>query len=60
MRNRTIRETLFKTGIKHWELADAMGIRPESLSRKLRRELNTKERKAILAQIEVLKAEESR
>lgn len=38
-KNIEIRQTLLAYGVKYWELADLLGIAPESLSRKLRHEL---------------------
>ena len=39
MKNIDLREKIAKTGVRHWELAEAMGVHPSVLSVKLRREL---------------------
>ena len=46
--NRIIREALNESGMRYWQLADLMCIRPETLSRKLRYELPVTEQKAIV------------
>ena len=39
-------------GVKQWQIAEAMGIREETLSRKLRTELKDDERERMLKVIE--------
>lgn len=50
-KNLVIREALKKSGMKHWELADLMGISPYTLSVRLRHELPDEEQKRIVALI---------
>lgn len=45
--NMRIRESLQKHGIRQWELAEALGMREESLSRLLRHELAESEQEKI-------------
>ncbi len=49
--NLLIREALREYGLCQWELADIMGVREETLSRMLRRELPISEQYAIIALI---------
>lgn len=49
MKNKLIRTALFEHGIKQFELADAMGIHEQTLSRKLRHELPADEQKLLVA-----------
>ena len=44
-------------GIKQWQLAEAMGIREEALSKKLRHDLNPQEEKEILTAINTIEGE---
>ena len=46
--NLIIREAVSESGMRYWQLADLMCIRPETLSRKLRHELPVTEQKAIV------------
>jgi len=57
MKNTEIRLAVVAANVKLWEVAEALGIADNSLSRKLRRELPDEEKKRILAVIERLKAE---
>ena len=50
--NEKIRRMMGANGIKQWQIAEAMGIREETLSRKLRTELKNDEREKILSIIE--------
>ena len=45
MRNEDIRRAAAGTGVKLWQVAEAMGMADSSLSRKLRRELPPEEKK---------------
>lgn len=56
MRNIQIREAAIRAGLRMWQIARAMGIAPETLSRKLRDELKDDERDRILAVIDDLAA----
>lgn len=51
MPNEEIKEALYKTGLKQWELADLLGIHEITLCKKLRHELPGKEKKEILSLI---------
>lgn len=55
MANYRIRNALLKNNVKHWQLAEKMGITEFSLSRKLRRELPKEEQKKIIDLIESIK-----
>lgn len=48
MKNKLIRTALFNCGVKQFELADAMGVHEQTLSRKLRHELSEDEQKRIV------------
>lgn len=55
MNNQKIRTALADYGLKHWELADLLGIHPVTLSVKLRHELPEKEQEEIIEKIKDLK-----
>lgn len=50
-RNNAIRESAQKSGVRLWEVAYALGVEDSTFSRKLRRELPTKEQEKILGLI---------
>lgn len=52
MKNKLIRTALFEHGIRQFELADAMGIHEQTLSRKLRHEIQPDEQRKI---VEIIK-----
>lgn len=56
MQNKDIRQALAEAGFKQWELAEALGIHEGNLSRKLRRELPSEQKKHIFRAIERMKA----
>lgn len=58
--NEKIRRMMGANGIKQWQLAEAMGIREETLSRKLRTELKEDESGKILLTIENIANNERR
>ena len=47
-RNQRVRQAIKGTGLKHWQIADALGISDVSLSRWLRYELPTDKQADIL------------
>lgn len=51
MKNEKIRAALAAYGMKHWELADLLGIHPVTLSIKLRHELPEEEQAEIIEKI---------
>ena len=57
MSNQDIRRTAAGTGVKLWQIAEALGIADCSLSRKLRRELPAAEKERIFAIIDRLAKE---
>ena len=57
MNNAKIRTALFKSGIKHYQVAEAMGVADETFSRWLRHELSKEKRNEIMAAIDKLKKE---
>lgn len=53
--NLDVREKAKKSGVKLWQIAEAIGINDGNLSRKLRRELPEEEKKRIFSIIEELR-----
>lgn len=51
MKNKEIRICAIEHGVKLWEIAKQMGISPETLSRRLRRELSTEEKEQMMQAI---------
>ncbi len=51
MKNKLIKDALFKANMKQWQLAELMGISEGHLSRKLRHELPKEEQKQIISLI---------
>ena len=51
MKNKEIRICAMEHGVKLWEVAKQMGISPETLSRRLRRELSTEEKERMMQAI---------
>lgn len=58
MKNKDIREALKINGVKHWELADHLGIHENTFVRRLRKELPDTEKHQIFEAIEKLSKEE--
>lgn len=58
--NRLVRDKVEKTGLKMWQVADLLGIRPDALSVKLRHELPLSEQYEIIARIEAHEAKYDR
>lgn len=50
--NEEIRRAIGANGLKQWQIAEALGMRDENFSRKLRTELKDDEREKILSIIE--------
>ena len=48
MKNKEIRISIIEAGLTYRKLASALGIRPESLSRKLRNEIPSEEKDKML------------
>lgn len=57
MVNQDIRRTAAGSGVKLWQIADALGIADFNFSRKLRKELPAAEKEKIFAIIEELAKE---
>ncbi len=57
MKNHDIREAIRSAGLRHWQVAEAAGMRPDALSVKLRHELSDNEKKKLLRAVEQLKKE---
>ena len=57
MSNQDIRRTAAGTGVKLWQIADALGITDSSFSRKLRKELPQEEKEKIFSIIQKLSQE---
>ena len=51
MKNKDIRIYAMEHGVRLWEIAKQMGISPETLSRRLRRELSTEEKERMMQAI---------
>ncbi|MDO9491113.1 hypothetical protein [Acetobacterium sp.] len=58
MKNKDIREALKVNGVKHWELADYLGIHENTFVRRLRKELPDTEKQRIFEAIKKLSKEE--
>lgn len=54
MKNSDIRVCAIEYGVRMWELADQLGISPETLSRKLRRELEPAEKERMIQSIQTI------
>lgn len=54
MKNSDIRVCAIEYGVRMWELADQLGISPETLSRKLRRELEPAEKERMIQTIQAI------
>lgn len=57
MNNQDVRRTAAGSGIRLWQIADALGIADCSLSRKLRKELTQEEKDRIFEIIKELSRE---
>lgn len=51
MKNKDIRVCAMEHGVKLWEVANQLGISPETMSRRLRRELTAEEKEAMVKAI---------
>ena len=60
MNNQAIRQAAKASGIRLWEVAEAIGINDGNLSRKLRHELSPEEQERILEAISKLAEEGKR
>lgn len=54
MKNSDVRVCAIEHGVRMWELADQLGISPETLSRKLRRELEPAEKERMIQTIQAI------
>ena len=54
MCNQDVKLRAAGSGVKLWQIADALGMRDDSFSKKLRRELPDEEKRAIFAIIDSL------
>lgn len=52
--NQDIRQAAINKGIKHWQIADQMGIREEAFSKMLRKELPEDVKHKVMETIEKL------
>ncbi|MBE7006320.1 MAG: hypothetical protein E7424_04120 [Ruminococcaceae bacterium] len=52
--NKDIRIACIEEGIKFWQIAQQLGERPETISRKLRTELSPEEKKIFFKAIELI------
>ncbi len=51
MKNKDIRMCALEHGVKMWEIAKQLGISPETMSRRLRRELTAEEKELMVQAI---------
>lgn len=49
MKNKRIREAAAAAGVKHWQIAEALGVADGTFSRKLRHEFDEAETQKVLA-----------
>lgn len=54
MKNSDVRVCAIEHGVRIWEIADRLGISPETLSRKLRRELEPEEKERMIQAIQTI------
>lgn len=59
MKNQKIRDAVKKTGVRMWQVAEALGMQDSAFSRKLRHELPEAEQQEIISIIERLAKEAS-
>ena len=52
--NKDIRERISKAGLRHWQVADALGLCDTSFCRRLRHELSADEKERVVSVIEKL------
>ena len=57
MKNIEVRTSAAQSGIRHWEIAEKLGISEGTFCRKLRRELSEQEKQRILCVIQQLQKE---
>lgn len=50
--NQDVRQAAIQKGVKHWQIADQMGIREEAFSKMLRKELPEETKQKIMEVIE--------
>ena len=55
--NQTIRDAAKMNGLKHWQIAEYLGISEPTIMRWLRTQLSAEKEKAIMAAIEALAKE---
>lgn len=55
MSNQDIKNEIYGAGLKLWIIAEKMGIRDDTFSRKLRKELSTEEKEKIRSIIKEIK-----
>lgn len=57
--NKTVREAAKKNGVKHWQIANRLGISEQTIMRWLRTPLSPEREKAIFDAIEAISKEEN-
>lgn len=55
--NQTIRDVAKKNGVKHWQIAEYLGISEPTIMRWLRTPLSTEREKAVMEAIEAIAKE---
>ena len=60
MKNKDIRMCALEDGVKLWELAMQLGISPETMSRRLRRELTAEEKEVMVQSILAVERENTK
>ena len=56
--NKTVREAAKKHGVKHWQIAERLGISEQTIMRWLRTPLSPEREKAIFEAIEAISRED--
>lgn len=57
--NQSVREVAKKYGVKHWQIAEYLGISEQTIMRWLRLPLSSEREKAIIQAIEAIAKEET-
>ena len=60
MKNKDIRMCALEHGVELWELAMQLGISPETMSRRLRRELTAEEKEVMVQSILAVERENTK
>ena len=53
--NQELRAIIKRSDVRYWQIADAMGISPDTFTRRMRHELTPEKKEAVLDAIETCK-----